>query len=386
MWFKLCVSVSMQSCMARLFLLLVFILCWSPPFNAPPCDLSVTATKTLRPISFLRALAIKHDVTQRSLAVKRSLVKWDFKYQKWRFGDREKMRQYWRPRRKQCKLRSGKKFDNFDTWINRFYLVFTNWCIAVFLEMLHVCVLSVSILAVPTIFGVTVCFAIARIMAPSFREALRCLCELLLLISLWHDTNTSIIAVMSWVSWCMGLHCGSMLSCRSTTWIVVCLSQHDWRTWRLICLTVLVYFGPLFGKRDAPCNAKSMSLKKAKIQKATTSGVPVKSKPVDIEIIDSSVDLALQQSLEISRASLVGAPSPKSAIYDRDLASEFPFVPELLLGVLLSYYGTASLKSALETDWARKLDLWAEFQREHDFLDDPSHEVEQGMCTRYSRK
>ena len=114
-------------------------------------------------------------------------------------------------------------------------------------------------------FGVTVCFAIAQIMAPSFREALRCLCELLLLISLWHDTNTSIIAVMSWVSWCMGLHCGSMLSCRSTTWIVVCLSQHDWRTWRLIYLTVLVYFGPLFGKRGAPCNAKSISLKKAKI-------------------------------------------------------------------------------------------------------------------------
>ena len=177
-----------------------------------------------------------------------------------------------------------------------------------------------------------------------------------------------------------------MFSFRTTTWLAVCLAQHEWRTWRLVFLTGLVYFAPLFGKRGADCKAKSISLKKAKIHKANTGGVLVKSVPVDMEIVDSSVDLALQQSLEISRASLVGAPSPKSAIHDGDLASEFPFVPELLLGVLLSYYGTASLKSVLETDWARKLDLWAEFQQEHDFLDDPSHEVEQSMCTRYSRK
>ena len=176
-----------------------------------------------------------------------------------------------------------------------------------------------------------------------------------------------------------------MLSCRSTTWLVVCLSQHEWRTWKLIFLTGLVYFAPLFGKRSAERKTKTTSFKKAKVEKSSARDLLVKIAPGDVDFIDSSVDLALQQSFEISRVSIVRAPSPKSAIHDGDLASEFPFVPELLLGVLLSYYGTASLKAILETDWARKLDLWSEFQQEHDFLENPSHELEQGMCTRHSR-
>ena len=95
------------------------------------------------------------------------------------------------------------------------------------------------------------------------RECTRCMSELVLLFSMWQGLDTNFVAVLAWLAWLQGLHCGSLFSCRCMTWLLVCLSQRDLWTARLIFLSFLAFIAPLYGKRTSladtlvePCNKK----------------------------------------------------------------------------------------------------------------------------------
>ena len=70
-----------------------------------------------------------------------------------------------------------------------------------------------------------------------------------------------------------------------------------------------------------------------------------------------------------------------------DLSRAFPFVPELLLAVLLSAYSTLALRAVLSTERVRALKIWTEFSEElQAFAAVQNADLEQSLCDEYLRR
>ena len=299
----------------------------------------------------------------------------------------ERLKKYWLRRRKKSVLCS----DGELCWIDQCTCYFLSSCWffshEIYTQMVRVWMLSFCVVCVPLVFLGTVCLATIRIIAPNGGERLRCCCEMLLLVSMWQGSETNIIALVSWASWCLGLHCGSLAGCRTMTWLAVCLAQRDWRVGKLLFLTGLIYVAPVFGKRgsDQDLTGSAKKKGKAEVMKQCTESSKNASATAENSARDS--DLALQQSLELARATVASQAARRNATdRDSELTLEFPFVPDLLLGVFLSYYGTACLRTILESEWAPTLHLWSEFRIEYEGMRGFGAHVEQTMVSEYLRR
>ena len=131
------------------------------------------------------------------------------------------------------------------------------------------------------------------------------------------------------------------------TWLLVCLSQRDLWTVRLIFLSFLVFIAPLYGKRTSaailaqPCNKKLC---------------------VDEEWSGSAYARSLQlvRSSALPRGNIVGEPS--------DLVIQLPFVMQEFMALLLIVYSSDVLRSVLSNDRVQALDIWIEFARDYHVL------------------
>ncbi len=66
-----------------------------------------------------------------------------------------------------------------------------------------------------------------------------------------------------------------------------------------------------------------------------------------------------------------------------DMCREFPYVPELLLGVLMSTYSEARLRAILRTEGVQAWDIWGEFTQE--LCTSPEQSVCDNFVDRFSR-
>ncbi len=201
------------------------------------------------------------------------------------------------------------------------------------------CILFVPLLCAAMLVRRTVAH-----MMPTRMECLRCLCETMLLCSMWHGAETSIVAVLAWSSWLAGLHGSSVFTCRCLTWLLVCLSQKELRVVRLMFLSLLVYFAPLFGKRALPAARVETSNKKPK--------------PEEEWHFD-----AYASSLKFVRTG--SRQNADAGGQQGHIAANFPFVPEEFLGLLLSVYSHDLLRCVLSSDRVRTLEIWSDFFRDH---------------------
>ncbi len=219
------------------------------------------------------------------------------------------------------------------------------------------------IYSVPVMCGLLLCRRALGHMMPTRFECLRCLCEMTLLCSMWQGVSTNIIAVLAWSAWLVGLHCSSLWNCRCMTWSLVCLSQQEFRALRLMFLSLLIYFAPLFGKRPAPQVQRDGSSKKPKVK------------------VEWPVD-AYASSLKYLRSSF--CQHSRVEEQQADIASEFPFVCEELLCLLLSVYSVDVLRRVLSNDRVRSLQIWSDFVREYAFV--ISAEAEQVIFDAYLKR
>ena len=70
-----------------------------------------------------------------------------------------------------------------------------------------------------------------------------------------------------------------------------------------------------------------------------------------------------------------------------DLSLAFPYVPDLLLAVLMSAYSTMALRAVLSTERVRALKIWTEFSEElQAFAAVQNPDLEQSLCDEYLRR
>ena len=209
-------------------------------------------------------------------------------------------------------------------------------------------------------------------MMPTLTESLRCLSEVVLLCSMWQGFDTNIVAVLGWLAWTLNLHCSSALKCRVCSWLVVCLSQQEPQATKLAFLSFLIIYTPLFAKRKQP---ESWPLPKKKKQSTEVNQV-------------STYKDALVLALEVARSTLERTmPSTSYTHFESDLYEKFPYIPDLLLAVLLSHYGEKQLREVLQTDWSRSLKLWKEFDSRMIKSTQPmTNADEQSLCSEFLKR
>ena len=224
--------------------------------------------------------------------------------------------------------------------------------------------LAACVFVVPFLCAVLFMRHVFDHMMPTRGECVRCCAEFLLLFSMWQGLDTNLVAVLAWLAWLLGLHCGSMFSCRCTTWLLVCLSQRELRAVRLIFLSLLVVFAPLFGKRAASAPLAEPGNKKPHVEE------------------QCFVD-AYAPSLQCVRS---GARA-RGHVYieSGDLLTDFPFVAEEFMAVLLSIYSPDVLRSVLANNRVQGLEIWIEFVRDHRALG-TSVLAEQELFDEYSQR
>ena len=200
-------------------------------------------------------------------------------------------------------------------------------------------------------------------------ECLRCGSEAFLLWSMWQGYETNCIGVFGWLSWLGDFHCSSRIRCRGCTWLLVCLAQTDVYVWRLLFLSLLSVCTPLYGKRPAETVRAQLSKK----QKAS----PVKRASA------ASFSAAVAESLKnVRRVSALDVKS--QPLQNRNMSQAFPFVPQLLLAVLMSAYSTQGLQAVLSTERVRTLQIWEDFSNELlQAVEVGSPAVEQELCDAY---
>ena len=231
-------------------------------------------------------------------------------------------------------------------------------------ELAFAIYVACCIFIVPVLCAALLVRRVLAHMMPTRRECLRCFSETMLLCSMWHGADTSLVAVLAWSSWLAGLHSTSVCSCRCMTWLVVCLSQKELRAVRLTFLSLLVYFAPLFGKRAAPAAHVETSNKKPKAEE------------------EWHFD-AYASSLKCVRSG--SRQNADAGGQEGHIAADFPFVPEEFLGLLLSVYSQDVLRCVLARDRVRTLEIWGDFVREHHALA-PSPDAEQELFDNYLKR
>ena len=222
-------------------------------------------------------------------------------------------------------------------------------------ELAFAIYVACCIFIVPVLCAALLVRRVLAHMMPTRRECLRCFSETMLLCSMWHGADTSLVAVLAWSSWLAGLHSTSVCSCRCMTWLVVCLSQKELRAVRLTFLSLLVYFAPLFGKRAAPAAHVETSNKKPKAEE------------------EWHFD-AYASSLKCVRSG--SRQNADAGGQEGHIAADFPFVPEEFLGLLLSVYSQDVLRCVLARDRVRTLEIWGDFVRHHALAASPDAEQE----------
>lgn len=83
-----------------------------------------------------------------------------------------------------------------------------------FSELAFVSYVAGCITDVPFVCAAIVVRPILEHMMPTRRECTRCLSEVMLLCNMWQGLDTNFVAVLAWFAWLLGLHCGSLFSCR----------------------------------------------------------------------------------------------------------------------------------------------------------------------------
>ena len=132
-------------------------------------------------------------------------------------------------------LRRGRRFSYGSNWEVNDILCKTGlrnlWCSLVW-DMhkgwmeLHLAVYaSLCVFAAPIFFFLVGAKAFGKYMRIGFREVMRCTCEAILLYSMWQGKDTSVVGLVAYCCWTLGLHCDSVTSCRVCTWLAVCLVQ-----------------------------------------------------------------------------------------------------------------------------------------------------------------
>ena len=311
-------------------------------------------------------------------------------YVRWKLENEAKLRRYWKLRRRfeAGRVASDSQWLPYDYHVWKFLYRTYDSCFLLLAEFCLAMELGFCCFMVPLMFVITLSRMLYRVTVELQAHGLRYVLECVLLFSMWHGSETKLVALLAWASWTLGLHCGSLLSCRTITWFVVCLAQQELRAWKLIFLTCLVYLAPLYGKRTTETKVVKGCSKKVKLAEAHVSVVQESDSKVNSSaaIVDER-GKAAKQSLEIARSTMLGEAAPLSSVdANFDLRAEFPFVPELLLACLLSYYGTTVLRSALQEAWAPTLELWTEYRLDYEAAIEISPELEDDIISEYLRR
>ena len=234
------------------------------------------------------------------------------------------------------------------------------------------CHLCGCILAAPIVGAGVLAAKCVGYMMPSSTECLRCGSEAFLLWSMWQGYDTKCVAVFGWLSWLGDLHCSTTLRCRGCTWLLVCLAQKDLYTSRLVVLSVLSLCTPLYGKRAEEIVRAGTSKKQR-----TASTTQAAAASLRAGVGDSLRNARRCGALDVQL-------QPRQ---NTDLSHAFPFVPQLLLAVLMSAYSPEGLQAVLSTERVRSLQIWGDFS--NDVLmaaEDERPDAEQEVCDAYLRR
>jgi hypothetical protein len=253
---------------------------------------------------------------------------------------------YWRRGRRLALLGDTRMAGIWELWERLgFCSLWRTWAKALHMyryEMRAACYLCGCILAVPFLGIGAGTVKYISYMTPTKLERWRCCGETLLLCSLWQGCDTKCIAVLGWLCWFCDLHCGTGVHCRGLTWLLVCLAQRDVRTVKLVLLSVLAFLTPLYGKRpgevvDGDAKRRPGGTKTSETSTSLQKGLIVvedetsKADTAELGFVDAyAPSLQHVRSGWLVCADAFGEPG--------DLLTDFPFVPEEFLAVLLSIY------------------------------------------------